>query len=196
MNWLDFVLLLILAASMVMAFRKGLTREIVGLAAVVLALVLGLWLYGSAGSLYEPYLRSPGLAHFAGFATVFGAVMLLGGAVNYVIGKFLKVTGLSIVDHLLGAGFGAVRGILISVALIMGIMAFFSGAHPPESVVRSRIAPYVVGGARVISSLAPHEIKDGFRHSYAQVEQAWGKAMANGIRSVPSADKEKNETEL
>jgi membrane protein required for colicin V production len=196
MNWLDFVLLLILAASIAMAFRKGLTREIVGLIAVVLALLLGIWFYGSAGGFLAPYLSSRSLANFVGFFLVFVGVMLLGGVVNFILGRFLKVTGLSIVDHLLGAAFGAARGVLISVALIMGIMAFSPDAHAPESVVRSRMAPYVVDAARAIASLAPHELKDGFRKTYAQVKQAWGSAIKDGVRSVPNAKKEKNETEL
>jgi membrane protein required for colicin V production len=196
MNRLDFILLLILAASMAMAFRKGLTREIVGFVAVVLALLLGIWFYGTAGAWLVPYLSSRSLANFVGFLVIFAGVMLLGGVVNFVIGKFLKVTGLSIMDHLLGAVFGVARGVLISVALIMGIMAFSPGAHAPESVVRSKIAPYVVDAARAISSLAPHELRDGFRGTYAQVKQAWGSAMENGLQSAPNAKKEKDETEL
>ena len=45
MNWLDLVLLLIVAASVYMSFRKGLSREIIGLVSVVLALLLGIWFY-------------------------------------------------------------------------------------------------------------------------------------------------------
>ena len=48
MNWLDVVLLAVLAVSAALSFRKGLTREVVGLASVVLAILLGIWFYGSA----------------------------------------------------------------------------------------------------------------------------------------------------
>ena len=43
--------------------------------------------------------------------------MLVGGFVSAVVRRFLKVTGLSIFDHALGAGFGLLRGLLISMAL-------------------------------------------------------------------------------
>ena len=46
-------------------------------------------------------------ANFAGFLLVFFGVMLLGGLVGHVVGRFLRVTGLSFFDHALGAGFGA-----------------------------------------------------------------------------------------
>jgi membrane protein required for colicin V production len=182
MNWLDVVLLAILAASVAMSFRKGLSREVIGLASVVLAIVLGIWFYGAAGAWLIPYLSSRALANFAGFLLVFCGVMLVGHLVSYIVGRFLKVTGLSIFDHLLGAVFGAVRGILISVALIMAIMAFSQGDKPPSSVVNSRTAPYVVDAARAFAALAPHELKEGFRKTYDQVKTAWGKALEEGIR--------------
>jgi len=191
MNWLDVVLLAILAASVAMSFRKGLSREVIGLASVVLAIVLGIWFYGAAGAWLIPYLSSRGLANFAGFLLVFCGVMLVGHLVSYIVGRFLKVTGLSIFDHLLGAVFGAVRGILISVALIMAIMAFSPGDQPPPSVVNSRTAPYMVDAARAFAALAPHELKEGFRRTYGLVKSAWGKALEEGIRSVPNAEKEK-----
>jgi membrane protein required for colicin V production len=181
MNWLDVIVLAILAVSVALSFRKGLTREVVGLASVVLAILLGIWFYGTAGALLLPYLSSRALANFAGFLLVFGGVMLVGHLVSYVVGRFLKVTGLSIFDHLLGACFGALRGILIAVALIMAIMAFSQGDKPPSSVVNSRTAPYVVDAARAFAALAPHELKEGFRKTYGMVKTAWGKALEEEI---------------
>jgi membrane protein required for colicin V production len=191
MNWLDVVLVVILAASVALSFRKGLSREVIGLTSVVLAILLGIWFYGTAGSLLVPYLSSRELANFAGFMLVFCGVMLVGHLVSYIVGRFLRVTGLSIFDHLLGAVFGALRGVLISVALIMAIMAFSQADKPPSSVVHSRTAPYMVDAARGFAAMAPHELKDGFRKTYGEVKTAWGKALKEGIGSVPNAEKEK-----
>jgi membrane protein required for colicin V production len=196
MNWLDIVLLLILAWSIATSLRKGLTREILGLASVVLALLLALWFYGTAGSFLTPYVSSRSLANLAGFLAVFAGVMLLGSLVGFILGKFLRVTGLSIVDHSLGAAFGALRGTLVGIVLIMAIMAFSSAGRPPVSVVRSRIAPYVANAARVIASVAPHELKEGFRKTYAQVQAAWGKVVGSGLRVAPNSQREQDERKL
>jgi membrane protein required for colicin V production len=173
MNWLDIVLGLILVASLLSSFRKGLSREIIGLISVCLALLLGVWLYGSAAGYLQPYLSSRTAANFAGFGIVFCGVLLIGSLLSLIVGRFLKVTGLSFLDHLLGMGFGIVRGLLIGVALITGIMAFSSNDRPPSEVVHSRMAPYFVGGSRVVAALAPYELKEGFRKSYQSVEAAW-----------------------
>ena len=185
MNWLDVLLLCILAISVVTSFRKGLSRELIGLAAVVLALLLGIWFYGTAGAFLIPFVSSRGVANLAGFFIVFFGVMTLGSLISYAIGRFLRVTGLRLIDHALGAAFGVVRGVLVAVAVITGIMAFSTDAeHPPQAVVHSRLAPYVVDASRVIVGMAPHEFKEGFRKTYAQVKEAWEKALKKGIRKA------------
>jgi membrane protein required for colicin V production len=183
MNWLDAVLLLILAVSVFTSFKKGLSREVIGLASVVLALILGIWFYGTAGGWLQPYLSSHAAANLAGFLLVFCGVLVLGALVSHIVGRFLRVTGLSFIDHALGAGFGAVRGALIAVALIMAIMAFAPGPRPPDAVVYSRLAPYAADAARIFTTVAPHELKEGFRKTYAQVKTAWDKAIEKGTQS-------------
>jgi membrane protein required for colicin V production len=193
MNWLDVVLVVILAASAALSFRKGLSREVIGLASVVLAILLGIWFYGAAGAFLVPYLSSRALANFAGFMLVFCGVMLLGHLVSYIVGRFLKVTGLSIFDHLLGAVFGALRGLLISVALIMAIMAFSRRTSPPHPwCIRARLLIWWTPRA-AFAAMAPHELKEGFRKTYGQVKSAWGKALKEGI---PSEGIRRNERKI
>jgi membrane protein required for colicin V production len=186
MNWLDVILLLILAVSVFTSFRKGFSREVISLVAVVLALVLGIWFYGTAGAYLVPYLSSRSAANFGGFLLVFCGVLLIGGLVSFIVGKFLKVTGLSIFDHALGAGFGAIRGIVISIALIMAIIAFSPGGQTPGSVVRSRIAPYVTGAASALAAVAPYELKQGFHETYAHVKETWHSALSEKAADAQS----------
>jgi membrane protein required for colicin V production len=196
MNWLDAVLLVILVVSVLTSFRKGLSREVIGLISVLLALICGIWMYGTAGSLLVPYMSSPAVANLAGFFVVFFGVILIGAVVSHVVGRFLRVTGLSFVDHVLGAAFGLVRGTMISVALLMGIMAFSPGDQPPQSVVDSRIAPYAVDAARVFVSMAPHELKEGFRKTYTQVKTSWQNALEKGIPNAPKGERGGHEREI
>ena len=188
MNGLDAVLLLVIAVSVLTSFRKGLSREVIGLVAVVAALILGIWFYGAAGTLVLPYVSSPAVANLAGFFLVFFGVILLGSIVSHVVGRFLRVTGLSFVDHVLGAAFGLVRGTLVAVALLMGIMAFSPGDRPPDSVVNSRIAPYAVEGGRFFVAMAPYELREGYRKTYAQVKAAWQNALQKGLPGAPKGE--------
>jgi membrane protein required for colicin V production len=186
MNWLDFVLALILLASGVAGLRRGFSRQIIGLISGVLALLLGIWFYGTVGFYLLPYASSRTLANAGGFAVVFCGVLLLGALASIVAGRFLRVTGLSVVDHLLGAGLGLLRGLVFAIAIILGVMAFSRGDKPPEAVVNSRLAPYVVDAARTVVSMAPHDLKEGFRRTYTQVKTAWSEALNKGIHELPN----------
>lgn len=95
MNWLDYVLLAILLFSVVMSWRKGFSREIVGLAAAFLALVLGMWFYGLAGSFLTPYVSSPRVANFIGFLLVVFAVVVVGALFGWIVSRFMRAVGLS-----------------------------------------------------------------------------------------------------
>ena len=113
-SWLDIVILIVMALSVLSAVRKGFSREVIGLAASVFGLILGLWFYGSASVYFEPYVSSPEIAKFLGFGAVFLAVLSAGALLGWVVSRFLKKTGLSWVDRSLGAAFGIVRGLLFS----------------------------------------------------------------------------------
>jgi membrane protein required for colicin V production len=191
MNWLDIVLLIVLAGSVLSSLRKGLTREIIGLVSVVLALIFGVWFYGMAGAILLPYVSSRWVANLGGFAMVFIAVMLTGSVVSFVVGKVLKVSGLSWVDRLLGAAFGALRALLIATAMLTALMAFAPAGKPPAAVVDSKLAPYVVDASRLCAAMAPHELKEGFRRTYEQVRSAWNNALDHGIQDGPGGEKAK-----
>jgi len=189
MNWLDIILAAILLLSVIHGFRRGFARQIIGLLSGVAALVVGLWMYGTAGGWLAPYLSSLALAHACGFAIMFCGVLLLGGAISFAAGRFLKATGLSFFDHLLGAVFGVLRWAVVAIAIVMGTMAFSRGDRPPAAIVESRLAPFVVDTARLVAAVAPHELKEGFRKTYAQVKAAWSSAIEKGIRSLPERGK-------
>ena len=184
MNWLDVVIAIILLGSVASSFSKGLSREIVGLVSTLAAFVVALWMYGTAGSFLLPYVSSRDVANFCGFVIVFAGVMVLGGLLGWMVNRMLRAVGLSFLDRFLGACFGLARGLLIAVALVMAMMAFTPAARdkaPPQSVVNSRLAPYVVDAAKLLSNLAPHELKDGVARSYEQVKGIWEDAWKRGI---------------
>ncbi|MCU1237960.1 MAG: Colicin production protein, partial [Candidatus Solibacter sp.] len=148
------------------------------------------------GGMLKPYISSPVVANACGFAIVFCGILLAGAVVSYIVGKFLNATGLSLVDHALGGGLGLLRGLVYSIAIIMGAMAFSRGTKPPEAIVDSRLAPYVVDASRLVAAMAPHDLKEGFRKTYEQVKSAWNDTLEKGMRHLPNGEKKKNERQI
>jgi membrane protein required for colicin V production len=190
MNWLDVILLLIIGATVIGSFRKGFSRQVVHLASVLAGILLGAWFYGRVAEYLEPHVSSPTAAKLGGFLIVFFGVLLVGAIVSSILGKFLRVTGLSFVDHLLGAAFGLLQGTLVAVALIMGVMAFSKDGKPPRAIEESRVAPYVSQAARVFAAMAPHELREGFHKSYEQAKVVWDRTVKNGTtHTAPEAER-------
>jgi membrane protein required for colicin V production len=163
MNWLDYVLIAILAFSALQSFRRGFSREIISLGAAVTGLVLGMWFYASAALLLSRWIASERAARFAGFLLVFLAVVLAGALVGAIVRKFLSAVGLSFFDRLLGAIFGLLRGAVIAIALLTAWIAF---GPRSAAMVHSQIAPYLMKASSLFVSIAPAELKISFRAVY------------------------------
>jgi membrane protein required for colicin V production len=184
MNWLDVALVILLVGSVASAFSKGFVRESIGLAAAFIGLLCGAWFYRMPGEILRPYLASREAANLVGFLLIFVGIILLGWIISLLVGMVVKVVGLSWLDRLLGAAFGAARGVVVCVALITAIMAFAPGNDartPPQSVVHSRLAPYLIDAANVLTMATPKELRDEFALRYEQIKRIWDDAIKHGL---------------
>jgi membrane protein required for colicin V production len=192
MNWLDFALIAILAISIATSFAKGFAREVIGLVAAVAALICGAWFYRMTAAVVRPYVGSREVANLCGFLLIVAGVIVLGLIVSWIMGAMMKAVGLSWLDRLLGAAFGVARGIIVCVAVITAIVAFAPGADaktPPQSVVRSTVAPYMIDAAHALTLAAPKELRDGFSRRYEQVKQVWEDTLKRRIpRRLPESE--------
>jgi len=170
-NWLDIVFAIVLISSVLEGLKEGFARTALGLAAVIVGLVCGLWFYGSVGALFESHVGQT-WANVLGFLVIFVGVIMAGGLLGALIAKLLKMIHLSWLDRLAGGAFGVLRGALVC-AVIVAVMMAFSPKPPPGSVERSRIAPYVMGTARILVYAAPHEFSEGFHRSYDKLRALW-----------------------
>jgi membrane protein required for colicin V production len=181
-NWLDYVLLIIIGSSAISGLWRGFARTVVGTLAAVFAVLGAIWFYGSAASLLSDYVSHPTVANSLGFVIVFAIVMLGGAAVGWLLAKAFKWAGLGWLDRLLGGGAGVVRGALVATGLVL-LLCAFTRTPPPQSVVNSRVSPYMLEVANVVSYLAPRELKDGFQTSYEKVKKIWREVL----KTVPGS---------
>jgi len=72
----------------------------------------------------------------------------------------------------LSPGKSFLRGALICVVIVLMITAFLPG-EPPPAILHSRIAPYVLDGAHLLSLTTSPEMKQQFRQTYEKAKKAW-----------------------
>lgn len=155
-NVLDILFLAIVILSTLFGIIKGFIRELFSLAFFIIALILSFLYYSDVGTIYSKYL-SENIAHFAGFVTIFVAVLVVGTLVTYFIKKIFILGPLKTIDRIFGGVFGLVRGMLIAALIVFVMIAF----QINDSLVRkSRLAPFVLETIRVVFNLTPEKFKE------------------------------------
>jgi membrane protein required for colicin V production len=182
LNWLDVLLGGILLLSCITAIRNGLTKEVIRLIALIGGVVGGMWWYRDVAVHLRPYLADEGIASFAGFVTILLGSLITGMIIAWILVKVLGWVGLRWFDRLLGGAFGLVRGVLVSSALVLGLLAFAPLTGSTEIVAESRIAPWVLHVTQVTSLAAPAELRQAYDDSFARVQAVWVKRLAEPSR--------------
>jgi membrane protein required for colicin V production len=118
MIWVDWCLLGVLAASIVIGIFRGFVREVFGLATWIVAFVAALFLAEPASAALETHIATPSLRVVAGYALVFFAALLAGSIVTHLIAMAVRKSPLSGVDRTIGGGFGLVRGLLLALLFV------------------------------------------------------------------------------
>lgn len=123
MTWLDYAVLGVFAASLVLGAWRGLVREVISILGWVIAFLAANLLAGPLGEVMPQSIPTPELRVAAAFVAVFIGSLAVTTLLALLLSKIVKAVGLGGLDRLLGALFGAARGLLIvlAAALLAGL---------------------------------------------------------------------------
>ena len=168
---LDIVLIGILVISVVLAARNGITKEAIRIASLVVGLMVAMWGYGLLAQQLRPWIENGRVAAVVAFVSLFLGCLIAGAVLAYFLAGVWSMTGLRWLDMTLGAGFGMIRGLLISAVLLLGLVAFQPFAGTSRLVADSKIAPWVMNVARTAAVMAPQGLKEAFGKGADEVEE-------------------------
>jgi membrane protein required for colicin V production len=123
MNWIDFVIIGVIALSALISLIRGFVKE-------ALSLVIWFGAFFIASNYYERLavyftnFQDDMVRKGAAIALLFVTTLIVGAIVNYVVAQLVEKTGLSGTDRVLGVVFGTLRGLLIVTALLFFMDAF------------------------------------------------------------------------
>lgn len=116
LSWVDWTLLAVLAASVLVGLVRGLVFECLSLAGWVVAWFAAHW----AAPLAAPHLplaeAGSALNGAAAFVLCFFVALFVWSLAARLMRMFIRATPLSLPDRLLGAVFGALRGLVALLA--------------------------------------------------------------------------------
>ena len=118
MTWFDYGVLAILGFSLIVGVLRGVLRELVMLAGWISAFVLAT-VFSRQITPMMPESLGPVLAPLLAYACIFIAVLIVAGFIALLLTMLAKSAGLGVMNRLMGAGFGVVRGLLVVLALVL-----------------------------------------------------------------------------
>jgi membrane protein required for colicin V production len=132
---LDWVFAAILLMSVLVGAWRGLVFEVLSLLSWIAAFLLAQWLALDVAHYLPMSGASDAVRYGAGFLLVFIATAMFGGLLASLLKKLMASVGLRPVDRVLGAGFGAVRGVLLLLlaTLLAAMTPFKSSSAWQES---------------------------------------------------------------
>ncbi len=172
MNYLDIILLAIIAVSVISGFINGFTRVGIGFIAGILGILFGFWFYYIPAGWVRSMFNWQHGANIFGFCAVYVAFIIAGAIVGRILGKMMKFAGLSFFDRLGGAAFGVLRGAVVLVAVATVITAF-APVPPPLVIVESKVMPYASVAGNVLAWLAPASLKEAYYDSLQKLRKVW-----------------------
>jgi membrane protein required for colicin V production len=113
---IDWIMLAILLASLLLGAWRGLVFEVLSVAGWIAAFVLA-QLFAPQVAAWLPMSGATETVRYAaGFVALFVVVLFAAGFLAWVVKKMVEAVGLRPIDRVLGAVFGALRGVLLLLA--------------------------------------------------------------------------------
>ena len=117
MTVFDYLVLLIVATSLLLGMWRGVVGEIIALVAWVLAFFAAKW-WGTPVAHWFTAISDPTLRIVAGWVAVFMATLVIMALLRLTVRSLIKALGMTLSDRLLGLLFGVARGLAIVLLLV------------------------------------------------------------------------------
>jgi membrane protein required for colicin V production len=142
MNWIDFIIIILLVFGLARGFINGFIKELASL----LALVLGIWgaikfSTFTAGRLYDYFDMTGQYVGIIAFLITFVIIVIIIHFIGLLVDKFVDKISLGVLNSLLGLVFGVFKTALILSVIFTVLNAFDAKHHflPRKQIEDSRL---------------------------------------------------------
>jgi membrane protein required for colicin V production len=151
MNWLDYLLIALMAFSIIAGLMRGLLRESIGLVTWIIAV----WSAFHYSAAVEPYLggllTNDVLRPWAAKLVIVLIVVLIGTIIGTLVAHFVRLSMFSGMDRFWGGFFGLLRGFVVIGAFVILCHGLRLQAEPWWQA--STLAPHAERVANILRSV-------------------------------------------
>lgn len=155
---LDIIVILLVGAGLLFGWLRGFVCEILSLFAWFLAIVALRYLHEPVRDLLVGPVGTVAGASVLAFVIVFGIVFLGGKLASRRLGSRVRQSVVGPLDRVLGAGFGALKGLIGATLLFLAINLVYDtiwgrAAIRPEWMAQSRTYPLLESSSSTVVDL-------------------------------------------
>ncbi|MCJ7491512.1 MAG: CvpA family protein [Dehalococcoidia bacterium] len=159
MNYVDIAVVVLVAWFTFSAFSAGIIREVVTMTGVALGVVLAGLFYQDLASDVKLAVDNDNAANIIAVLVIFGACFLAGQLAGMLLKHTASLLMLGTFDHLFGAAFGFVKGmVIVEVALILFVT--FPAFGLKDHIRDSMFGPMFLDGIPVLLRILPVEFRN------------------------------------
>ena len=119
LNWADWTIVAIVGVSCVLSLLRGFVKEALSLVSWIAATFVAIAFHERLAAIFARWIETPSIRTVLAYIALFVMTLLVGAIIGWLLQQFIEGAGLGWFDRLLGMGFGAARGLLIVLALVI-----------------------------------------------------------------------------
>ena len=153
MTLFDYLVVFVMATSVIIGLLRGFVKEVLSLAGWVVAFVVANAYAAALAPMLPQAVPGEVLRLILAFGALFIGVRILTGLLAMALGALLDAGGLGFFDRLLGAVFGIGRGLVIVLTAV--ILCGMTSLPQQDFWKDALFSPYAETGARLVKTFLP-----------------------------------------
>ena len=158
MNWLDFILIGVIATGTLFGLITGPLWQIYRISSVALSAAVAYLLRNLTGSILSGIFSSE-ISGALGFAIVFGVILVTTYAIGNLFRRFLTKRKFGFSGRLIGGSISFTKTILTCCIIIAGV-SFWGDERTGETIGNSLVANNIEKVTKKVISRVPQDVKD------------------------------------
>ncbi|MFH2218041.1 MAG: CvpA family protein [Pseudomonadota bacterium] len=174
MNAFDIFVIIVLGFCIIRGVFRGLIKEISSIIGVLGGFYAAYTYYAFTAKLLSRWMSNTAYLNILGFMIIFFGVIIIVSILGVIIKYLLNIAFLGWVDRICGAGFGAIKGILIVSVILIALTTFLPKGAPV--IKNSLLAPHVMAISQNMAKVIPKDMKRQFAEKIKEFKNAWEKS--------------------
>lgn len=193
----DWAVISVVGLSGLLALFRGFVREVLSLAAWLIAAFVTVQCFAGASEMLKPHIASDTVRMLVAGGGLFFGTLIIAAIVNTIIIRFLNAGGdIGMLDSVLGMLFGVIRGLfVVALGFLMVTVVLTDEENYPDWLKHAKTRPVVEYSAGMLEKLAPKYVQEAKEITKESAKNAGDvKEMQEKLKELEELKKKKDPT--